>query len=81
MDATIPQTPAAGPQDPGTVRVVLTGAAPALIKLVLFLGQVTEGANPADVLRVLHLSAIRITGESGRNHRVTLTLQLEDAAR
>lgn len=81
MDATIPQAPAADPKDPGTVRVVLTGTAPALIKVVLFLGQVTEGASPADVLRVLHLSAIRITSESGRNHRVTLVLQLEEAGR
>jgi hypothetical protein len=82
LSATIPHPPAPGPGDAGTVRVVLTGPPPALIKLVLFLGQVTEGANPTDVLRVLHLSAIRIISESGgRGRRVTLVLQLEDAVR
>jgi hypothetical protein len=81
LDPTIPQTTAASPQDPGTVRVVLTGTAPALIKVVLFLGQVLAGDSPAEVLRTLGLSAIRIKSESGRNHRVTLTLQLEEAGR
>ena len=69
------------PPDPGAVTVVLTGTAPDLIKVVLFLGQVTAGDNPADILRVLHLNAIRITSETARNHRVTLILQLEEAAR
>jgi hypothetical protein len=79
LSATIPQTPAPGPGDPGTVRVVLTGAAPALIKTVLFLGQVIAGDSPADVLRALGLAAIRITSEAGRGRRVYLTLELEEA--
>jgi len=49
-----------------------------LIKVVIFLVQVLEGASPADVLRVLHLAAIRITSETGRGQRVTLTLELEE---
>jgi hypothetical protein len=68
-------------QAPGIVRLILSGAAPDLIKVVLFFDRVTAGDSPADVLRVLHLSAIRITSESGRNHRVTLVLQLEEAGR
>jgi hypothetical protein len=78
LSATIAQMPVPGPRDPGTVRVVLTGAAPALIKVVIFLVQVLEGASPADVLRVLHLAAIRVTSEAGRGQRVTLTLELEE---
>jgi hypothetical protein len=70
-----------GSQTPGAVGVVLSGTPSDLIKAVIFLSQVTDGAAPADVLRVLHLSAIRITSESSRNHRVTLVLQLEEAAR
>ena len=79
VSATIPQTPVPSPQDPGTIRVILTGAAPDLIKAILFLDRVTSGDSPAEVLRVLHLNAIRITSQSGRNHRVTLVLQLEEA--
>ena len=70
-----------GPPASGTVRAILTGPDPDLIKVVLFLDRVTSGDSPAAVLAVLHLSAIRITSHSGRNHRVTLTLQLEEAAR
>jgi hypothetical protein len=70
-----------GPQAPGTVQVVLSGAAPDLIKAVLFFDRVLAGDSPAEVLRTLGLAAIRITSESGRNHRVTLTLQLEEAGR
>jgi hypothetical protein len=69
------------PQDPGTVRVVLNGHAPDLIKTIIFLDRVTSGDNPTAVLRVLHLAAIRITSESGRGSRVTLTLELEEAGR
>jgi hypothetical protein len=79
LDPTIPHAPAPGSGDPGTVRVILAGAPPALIKVVLFIGQVTSGDSPADVLRVLGLAAIRITSEAARGQRVTLTLQLEEA--
>jgi hypothetical protein len=41
---------------------------------------VTSGDNPAAVLRVLHLAAIRITSEAARGRRITLTVQLEEAA-
>jgi hypothetical protein len=81
LSATIPHPPAPGPRDSGTVRAVLTGAAPDLIRLVVFLDRVTSGDNPADVLGVLHLAAIRITSEAARGQRVTLTLELEEAAR
>ena len=67
-------------QQPGTVRVVLTGAGPDLIRLALFLERAFAGDRAADVLRVLGLAAIRITSEAGRGHRVTLTLQLEEAS-
>ena len=66
---------------PGAVRVVLAGRPADLIKLVIFLDRVTSGDSPAAVLAVLHLGAIRITSESGRGSRVTLTLELEEAAR
>jgi hypothetical protein len=72
---------ASAPQDPGTVRVVLTGRAPDLIKTIIFIDRVISGDNPAAVLRVLHLAAIRITSEAGRGSRVTLTLELEEAGR
>ena len=81
MDATIPQTPAAGPRDPGTVRVVLTGRSADLIKTVIWLDRVTGGDRPAAVLRVLNLAAIRIVSEAGRGQRVTLVLRLEEAGR
>lgn len=66
---------------PGTVRAVLAGRPADLIKLVIFLDRVTGGDSPASVLRVLHLAAIRITSETGRGSRVTLTLELEEADR
>ena len=81
MDATIPQTPPPGPQDPGTIRVTLTGRSADLIKTVIWLDRVTGGERPAAVLRVLHLSAIRIVSEAGRGQRVTLVLRLEEAGR
>jgi hypothetical protein len=49
--------------------------------MVIFLDRVTGGDSPASVLAVLHLAAIRITSESGRGQRVTLTLELEEAGR
>ena len=67
-------------QDPGTVRVVLTGHAPDLIKTIIFLDRMTSGDSPAAVLRVLHLAAITIISETGRGQRVTLALRLEEAA-
>lgn len=72
---------ASAPREPGTVSVVLSGRAPDLIKTIIFLDRVTSGDSPAAVLRVLHLAAIRITSESGRGSRVTLTLELEEAGR
>jgi hypothetical protein len=68
-------------QQPGAVRVVLAGRPADLIKMVIFLDRVTGGDSPASVLAVLHLAAIRITSESGRGQRVTLTLELEEAGR
>lgn len=68
-------------QQPGTVRVTLTGPPADLIKTVVWLDRVTGGDSPAAVLRVLHLSAIRIVSETGRGRRVTLVLRLEEAAR
>ena len=76
MDDTVNGSPA-----PGTVRAVLTGRPADLIKMVIFLDRVTAGDSPASVLAVLHLAAIRITSESGRGSRVTLTLELEEADR
>jgi hypothetical protein len=73
-------TPTA-PREPGTVSVVLSGRAPDLIRTVVFLDRVCAGDSPASVLAVLHLAAIRITSESGRGQRVTLTLELEEAGR
>ena len=70
-----------GSSAPGTVRAVLAGRPADLIKLVIFLDRVTGGDSPASVLRVLHLAAIRITSETGRGSRVTLTLELEEADR
>ena len=70
-----------GPPAPGAVRVVLAGRPADLIKLVIWLDRVTGGDSPASVLAVLHLAAIRITSESGRGSRVTLTLELEEAGR
>ena len=66
---------------PGAVRAVLAGRPADLIKMVIFLDRVTSGDSPASVLAVLHLAAIRITSESGRGQRVTLTLELEEADR
>ena len=60
---------------------ILAGRAPDLIKPIIFLDRVTSGDSPAAVLAVLHLAAIRITSESGRGSRVTLTLELEEAPR
>ena len=70
-----------GSPAPGTVQAALTGRAPDLIKVILFLDRVTAGDSPASVLDILHLAAIRITSESGRGQRVTLTLELEEAGR
>ena len=42
--------------------------------------RVTSGDNPAAVLRALSLAMIRITSETARGQRVTLTLELEEAA-
>jgi hypothetical protein len=81
LNATIPHAPETGPPDPGTVRVILSGRASDLIRTVLFLDRVTSGDNPADVLRVLHLASIKLTSQAGRGQRVTLTLELEEAAR
>ena len=61
----------------------MTGAGPDLMKLTLFLEAVTSGHNSADALRDLHLDTIRITstrGSRGRGARITLTLQLTEAA-
>jgi len=78
LSATIPQTPTPQPRDSGIVRVVLEGHPYDLIRLVIFLGQAFEGASLADVLRELRLAAIGITSQTGRGHRVTLMLQLEE---
>ena len=76
MDGTVNGSPA-----PGTVQAALTGHTPDLIKVIIFLDRVTAGDSPASVLDILHLAAIRITSESGRGSRVTLTLELEEADR
>ena len=76
MDDTVNGSPA-----PGAVRAVLAGRPADLIKLIIFFDRVTSGDSPASVLTVLHLAAIRITSESGRGSRVTLTLELEEAPR
>ena len=70
-----------GSPAPGTVRAVLTGRPADLIKLIIFFDRVTGGDSPAEILAVLHLAAIRITSESGRGSRVTLTLELEEVTR
>ena len=76
MDCAVNGSPA-----PGTVQAALTGRAPDLIKVIVFLDRVTAGDSPASVLRILGLAAIRITSESGRGQRATLTLELEEADR
>jgi hypothetical protein len=69
--------------EPGTVRAVLSGHAPDLVQLSLFLEAVTRGRNPADVLRDLHLAAITISGMRlpGSRYRqpVTMTFTLKAA--
>jgi hypothetical protein len=45
------------------------------------LGHDSPTANSAGLSTVTGLVAIRITSEAGRSHRVTLTMQLEEAAR
>jgi hypothetical protein len=70
-----------GTPDPGAVTVILSGRAPDLIKTIIWLDRVTAGDDPAEVLRILHLAAIRITSERGRGQKVTLTLQLEEVTR
>jgi len=59
----------------------MTGAPLDLAAVILFLDRAFAGHEPADVLRELHLTAIRMTGESGRGRRVTLVLRLEGAPR
>jgi hypothetical protein len=76
MDDTVNGSPA-----PGAVRAVLAGRPADLIRLIIWLDRVTGGDSPAEVLRVLHLAAIRITSESGHGSRITLTLELEEAPR
>lgn len=68
------------PPVPGTVRVTLAGHVADLIKTIVFLDRVTGGDNPAAVLRVLHLAAITINPQTRAGRRVTLTVQLEEAA-
>jgi hypothetical protein len=65
----------------GTVRVTLAGHAADLIKTIIFLDRITSDDSPAAVLRALHLTAITIASEAGRGQRVTLTLELQEAAR
>lgn len=66
----------------GIVRAVLSGAAPDLVRLGLFLEAVTGGHDPAAVLRDLRLAAITITtaqGTRGRGRRITLIFHLTEA--
>ena len=83
LSATIPQTPAAGPQDSGTVRVTLAGHGQDLLKLALYLEGVIAGHDPAEVLRDVHLAAIVILstrGTRGRGNQITMIVQLTEAA-
>ena len=80
MEPTFPQPPGPAPKDPRTVEVVLTGLPPDLFKVVFWLGQVADGHDPAEALRVVGLAAISASKWSGRGYRATLTLELHEAA-
>ena len=69
-----------GPKDPHAVEVVLTGHPADLFKVIFFLGQVTDGYDPAEALRVVGLTSIKADSWSGRGYRATLTLELHEAA-
>lgn len=77
MASTLPP-PGHGPEDPRTVEVTLTDLPADLFKVVFWLGQVTDGRDPAEALRVIGLAAIKASSWSGRGYRAALTLELTE---
>ena len=79
MPPTLPPSDPAQ-EGPRKVEVVLTGRPADLFKVVFFLGQVTDGYDPAEALRVIGLSAIKATSWAGRGYQATVTLELTEVA-
>lgn len=75
MAPTLPPSDPA-PKDPRKVQVVLTGLPADLFKVVFWLGQVTDGRDPAEALRVIGLTAITASHWSGRGYQANITLEL-----
>ena len=72
----------AATEEPGTVRAVLSGLAPDLVRLSLFLeGVINHGETVTDALLDVHLAAIRITetrGTTGLASKMMMMFRLEE---